>query len=341
MATTKLNDIINPEVMGDMIEAKINALNKITRIAKLDNTLEGTPGDTKTVPMWNYGGDAEDFDPENLNGDEIPVDKLTASTTTFTIKCAAKAYGILQTAVNSGLGDPIGQAVTQIAKGIAGKLDTDLITAAYGTTNIVTATDVINYSDIVTAVCSFNDEENEIEKAMYIHPEQEAALLKDTNFLSADKFEAGVAVNGAIGKIAGCWIRKSLKVKKIKYVKDNTNGTITIVSDATTEDATNLHLASVAPYTDDTVTVGDKVKAPTNGAYYKDIIIKLEPDSPETEYTESELPALTIFLKKDTQVDYEWLPRKQEHIVTGAKYYGAALTNPAKIVILNSLEASA
>lgn len=341
MPTTKLNDIINPQVMGDMIEAKIAALNKITRIAKVDNTLVGVPGDTKTVPMWNYGGDAQEFNPENVSGDEIPVDKLTASTTTFTVKCAAKAYGILQTAVNSGLGDPIGQAVTQIAKGIAGKLDTDLITAAYGTTNIVTASAPINYGDIVTAVCSFKDEEIDIEKAMYIHPEQEEKLLKDSSFLSADKFEAGVAINGSIGKIAGCWIRKSKKVKHIKYVKDNTNGTITIVSDATTEDATNLHLGSVVPYTDDTVAVGDKVKAPTGGDYYKDLIIKLEPDSPETEYTEEELPALTIFLKKDTQVDYEWFPRKQEHIVTGAKYYGAALTNPAKVVILNAPRVSA
>ena len=62
-------------------------------------------------------------------------------------------------------------------------------------------------------------------------------------------------------------------------------------------------------------------------------IIKLEPDSSETEYTEDELPALTIFLKKDTQVDHEWFPKKQRHDITAAKYYGVALTNAAKVVI--------
>ena len=65
--------------------------------------------------------------------------------------------------------------------------------------------------------------------------------------------------------------------------------------------------------------------------YYLCPIIKLEPDSPETEYTEDELPAVTIFLKKDIQVDAEWLPKKQQTDVTAAKYYGVA--NSAKVVL--------
>lgn len=103
-AYTKLADIINPEVMGNMIEAKISALCKITPYAKVDTTLEGVPGDTKTVPSWNYVGDAEDFSPEA--GNEMETAKLTASSTTFTIKCAGKSIAIYQTAINSGLGDP-------------------------------------------------------------------------------------------------------------------------------------------------------------------------------------------------------------------------------------------
>ena len=80
--------------------------------------------------------------------------------------------------------------------------------------------------------------------------------------------------------------------------------------------------------------VGDKVNAVASGSqYYLCPIIKMEPDSPETEYTEDELPALTIFLKKDTQVDHEWFPKKQKHDVTAAKYYGVALTNAAKVVL--------
>ena len=67
--------------------------------------------------------------------------------------------------------------------------------------------------------------------------------------------------------------------------------------------------------------------------YYLCPIIKLQPDSDETEFTEEEAPALTIFLKKDVQVDHEWLPKKQRHDITASKYYGAALTNASKVVL--------
>lgn len=59
--TTKLSNIINPEVMSDMIEAKIEAQCKITPYAHVNTDLQGTAGDTITVPSWNYIGDAEDL----------------------------------------------------------------------------------------------------------------------------------------------------------------------------------------------------------------------------------------------------------------------------------------
>ncbi len=82
------------------------------------------------------------------------------------------------------------------------------------------------------------------------------------------------------------------------------------------------------------LSVGDKVNTVAAASqYYLCPIIKLQPDDAETEYTEEELPALTIFLKKDTQVDHEWFPKKQRHDITAAKYYGVALTNDSKIVL--------
>lgn len=294
MATTKLSDLINPQVMGDMIEAKIEAQCKLTPYAHVDTTLQGTAGDTKTVPSWNYIGDAEDFDVETASNTdaEVGTTKLTAGFRTFTIKCAMKAVSILQTAINSGLGDPVGQANLQLGKSIVNKIDNDVLTAIYDaesdedypckTSGDGTAT--INYDGIVDAVTIFEDEEDDIEKVMFVHPEQVAELLKDPDFLSADKFTAGVAVKGAIGQIAGCWIKKSKKVKK-------------------------------------------------TGTVWFNPIIKCEPDSPETEYTEDELPAVTIFLKKDTQVDHEWFPKKQRHDITASKYYGVAVTNASKVVV--------
>ena len=287
MAVTMMQNMINPEVMGDMINAKIEALAKITPYAKVDTSLVGVPGDTKTVASWNYIGDAENV----AEGAEVGLTQMTAASTTFTIKKAMKAVGITQEAVNSGLGNPIGQAEHQLAKAIVGKVDNDVLEVALtaGTTS-GDGTAPIGYASIVDAVTKFEDEEDGIEKVMFISPKQEATLLKDPDFLSADKFTAGVAVNGAIGKIAGCWVKKSNKIK-------------------------------------------------AKSGVYTCPIIKLEPDSAETEYTEDELPAITIFLKKDTTVDSEWFPKKQQTDITACKYYGVALTNAAKVVLAKFGEA--
>lgn len=281
MSLTTMAQMINPEVMGDMINAKIEALAKLTPYAKVDTTLVGVPGDTKTVPSWNYIGDAEDV----AEGAEVGLTQMTASSTTFTIKKAMKAVGITQEAINSGLGNPVGQAESQLAKSISGKVDNDVLDAALTAANVAgDGSAAIGYAGIVDAVTKFEDEEDGIEKVMFISPKQEATLLKDPDFLSADKFQSGVAVNGAIGKIAGCWIKKSNKIVAADGVFTNP-------------------------------------------------IIKLEPDSAETEYTEDELPALTIFLKKDTDVTSEFIQRKQTHEIVAVKYYGVALTNAAKVVL--------
>ena len=279
MAVTMMKDVINPEVMGDMIGAKVEAMLKVTKYAKVDTSLQGVPGDTKTVPSWNYIGDAEDV----AEGEEVDLTAMTAGTKTFTIKKAMKSVGITQESVNSGLGNPIGQAETQLAKSIAGKVDSDVLAALLtATATSGTGTEAISYKGIVEAVGKFREEEI-TEKVMFVNPDQVTTLRLDPNFISADKYNYNVVATGEIGMIAGVHIVPTLKI----------------------------------------VASGDKFTCP---------LVKLEASSPETEYTEDELPAVTIFLKKDIQSDHDCISRKQTHEVTTAKYYGVALTNEAKVV---------
>ena len=325
MSVTKLNDLINPQVMQDMIGAKIEALLKFTKYAKVDTTLEGVEGDTVTVPSWDYIGDAEDYDVEGGAG--IDTTNLSASTTTYTIKTAAKGLSIYQTAINSGKGKPIAQAEKQLGMAIAGKVDNDVLGAVYGAKSVYASDTLakIGYDGIVDANSKFEDEEDDIEKVMFIHPNQEATLLKDENFKSKDKFDGNVVVRGAIGKISGNWIKKSKKVKLVQFEKDNENGTVTITAE---------NLNEYNAKSDVLLAVGDKVKAvATASQYYLNPIIKLEPDSAETEYTEDELPAVTIYLKKNTQLDHDWVPKFQRHDFYATRYYGVALTNGAKVLL--------
>ena len=280
MAMTTMSNVINPQVMGDMIDAKIEAALKITPFAKVDTSLQGVAGDTKTVPSWNFIGNAIDV----AEGAEVELSSMTAATKQFTIKKAMKAVGLTQEAVNSGLGNPIGQAEKQLAKAIAGKVDSDVLEALL-TSSVVSGdgSTKISYAGIVDGVGVF-DEEEITEKVMFVAPEQVTTLRKDADFLSADKYNNSVMMTGEIGMIAGVRIVPTKKVV-------------------------------------------------AESGVYSCPIVKLEPASAETEYTEDELAAVTIFLKKDTQVDADWKARTQTHEIVASKYYGVALTNEAKVVI--------
>src|SRR5690554_966851 len=97
MSVTKLTNLINPEVMADMISAKLPALIRFSNLASIDSTLEGQAGDTITVPKFEYIGDAVDAQ----EGVAIESTLLTTSTTTATIKEIRKDVEITDKALNS------------------------------------------------------------------------------------------------------------------------------------------------------------------------------------------------------------------------------------------------
>ena len=52
MAITKLEKMINPEVMADMISAKVAKNVAVIPCAKVDTTLQGRAGNTITIPVF-------------------------------------------------------------------------------------------------------------------------------------------------------------------------------------------------------------------------------------------------------------------------------------------------
>ena len=57
LGTTTTAQVINPQVMADMVSAKLPKLIKFTPLAVVETTLVGRPGDELTVPQWTYSGD--------------------------------------------------------------------------------------------------------------------------------------------------------------------------------------------------------------------------------------------------------------------------------------------
>ena len=201
MAQTKIANLVNPEVMGDMIAAKLPKKLQVIPFAAIDRTLEGVPGNTITVPSYTYIGDAEDVN----EGVEAGVVVLGTSTKTATIKKAMKAVELTDEAVLSGYGDPVGNAENQLALSIASKIDNDAMDALLktNTRKFDSKTKAISYDVIVDAIDLFEEEVN-TEKVMFVNPKQVTTLRKDPNFISADKYPNQVADPNPPKARAGC-----------------------------------------------------------------------------------------------------------------------------------------
>ena len=204
--TTKLAQLIDPEVMAPMISAKLSSAIVATPFAKIDNTLVGRPGSTITVPRYEYIGAATDL----AEGETADKTKLGTSSKEYTVKKAVKQVELTDEAVLSGYGNPVGETNSQLAKSIAEKVDNDVMDALKGAQLTFTATGNISYDNIVDAIDALNEEEN-VEKVMFIHPKQVSTLRKDDNFISNDKYNNNVIMRGEIGMVANTRIVVSKK----------------------------------------------------------------------------------------------------------------------------------
>ncbi|WP_082236396.1 N4-gp56 family major capsid protein [Anaeromassilibacillus senegalensis] len=229
-------------------------------------------------------GDAEDV----AEGVEVTPAKMSTTTKTATVKKAMKAVSLTDEAVLSGYGNPVGEANGQLAKAIASKVDNDCMDALQTATIVFDGSaKKIDYTGIVDAI-DLLDEEVNTEKVLFVHPKQVTDLRKDANFLSADKYTAGVVMSGEIGKICNCRVVASKKVPAVKVGAS-----------------------------------GSQVDC------YACPIVKLEQDAE----TEDEVPAITIYLKRDTNVETERHTLSRTTDVSADKHYVATLSNEAKVVL--------
>lgn len=274
--TTMIADLINPQVMADMISAKVPSKLVVAPFAKVDTTLAGIPGNTITVPQYAYIGDAVDI-AEGIAAETV---KLATSTTDVTVKKAMKAVELTDEAVLSGYGNPVGETNSQLAKAIASKVDSDAMAALQGAQLTYDGSaSVIKYTGVVDAIDKFDEEVN-TEKVIFVHPKQVTQLRKDSDFISADKYTGDVVMTGEIGKIANCRVVPSKKV-------------------------------------------------PLAEGVYSCPIVKLNNDAE----SEEDAAALTIYLKRDTNVETDRVSLARKTDISVDKHYAVALTNTSKVVL--------
>ena len=237
MTMTKLSNMINPEVMADMISAKVEKKISVIPFAKVDTTLQGRAGNTITVGVFGYIGDASNVE----EGASIGASALSTTDKQFTVKKIGKGVDLTDEAILSGYGDPVGEANRQIAMAISQKIDQDAIDALYGASlKFDSVTNKISYAGIVDAVDKFEEEYN-TEEVIFVHPKQLPQLRKDADFTSADKYVNGnyIAVNGEIGKICNCRVVVSKRVKEDDTHAGYVNPIVKLTYDTETEQDTS------------------------------------------------------------------------------------------------------
>lgn len=212
MTQTKIAQLVNPEVLADMVSAKLPKMIKFTPLAYVERELVGQPGNTVTVAKWVYSEDAKDI----TEGEAIVPDQLTTDKSTMTIKKAGKGVEVTDEALLSGYGDPLGQAAHQISLAIANKVDNDLVVEAKKATQYVDDAPKTGAA-LDKALAVFEDEEDARYVAL-VNPKDAIALRADTvkEWVRGSEIGANIVVSGTFGETHGVQIVRSKKVEEGK-----------------------------------------------------------------------------------------------------------------------------
>ena len=209
MATTMLENMVDPQVLADMISAELENAIRFSPLAVVDRSLVGNPGSTVTVPKFKYIGDAEDV----AEGAAIDLTLLETSTAQCKVKKAAKGVEITDEAMLSGFGDPIGEAGKQLLMAVSSKVDNDVMDAL-GTTKLVyTAGTTWNLDTISGALDIFNDEDEEA-VVLVMNPLDASALRKSVanDWDRASDMGDDVILRGTYGGVLGAQVIRSRKL---------------------------------------------------------------------------------------------------------------------------------
>lgn len=208
LGQTRVQDMVVPEVMAQMISASLMKAIKFAPLAVVDRTLQGRPGNTLTVPKFMHIGDAVDV----AEYGAIPIERLQSATTQVEIKKAGVGVELSDETLLSGLGDPLGEANVQIRNAIANKIDEDVLAAARATTALVAGSATTELSVAVDdALVAFDEEEFGTSVVLMVSPKGHAALRRDPLFDNTS-IKDGILISGQVGQYLGAQVILSKKL---------------------------------------------------------------------------------------------------------------------------------
>ena len=204
---TKLQNLLDPQVLGAYLDVKLIDKIKLAPIAEVNRELEGRPGSTLTFPKWGYIGDAADL----AEGAALSYTDIAEDTVEIKVKKVAKGVSITDEAVLSGYGNPVEQIGQQLLTAVASKIEADMYDAVknekkatrdtvgcfqhkYDKTAGFTKTDIIDMR------AKFG-EDQEGEMVLFVNPVEFAKLAKDKDFVQIQ--QGAQIISGEMGMLYG------------------------------------------------------------------------------------------------------------------------------------------
>lgn len=214
MAITKLENLVNPQVLADFLDVKLMDAIKFAPLCAVRNDLVGKPGDTLTLPRYKFIGFAEDV----AEGEDVTIEQLTKEEPIVkTVKKAGKGVEVSDEAILSAYGDAVNEVGKQLLMAIAGKVDNDCV-AAFREATLEVETAAFDKYVISDMIAKFGEDIEE-EMVAIIHPEHLAQLRRDPDFVQVNQGE--VIMNGEVGRLFGVRIVISNKCENKETGKMN------------------------------------------------------------------------------------------------------------------------
>ena len=203
---TKLQNLLDPQVLGAYLDVKLIDKIKLAPIAEVNRELEGRPGSTLTFPKWGYIGDAADLD----EGAALSYTDIAESTVDIKVKKVAKGVSITDEAVLSGYGNPVEQIGQQLLTAVASKIEADMYDAVKNEKKATRDTvgcfqhkytgNTFTKEDIIDMRAKFG-EDQEGEMVLFVNPAEFAVLAKDRDFVQIQ--QGAQIISGEMGMLYG------------------------------------------------------------------------------------------------------------------------------------------
>jgi len=233
---------------------------------------------------------------DTLEAQDIDMRGLSHEVETYTIKKISVGVSFSDEALLSGYGNPQAEGERQLALSIAEKIDNDVLDLIQTQAPVATIGMPISYEGVVMAIDEF-EEEFTSSKALIIHPKQLTQLRLDPNFISADKYDNKVMMHGEVGQICNCRIVLSKKIPLVSGVYRS------ILIKLNQDQSTNEGAKELADF------------ASTGGGAFR------------------HAPAITIFMKRNVNVEYERIVKNRTHEISADHMGMASLTNPSMVLV--------